>query len=129
MAGVAANLGDWYNGAMGESWQETDILQVTTTTGTRDVAERIAAELVDLRLAACVQVSGPVVSTFRWQGAIENAEEWRCTAKTTRRHLAAIGDVLTRLHPYELPELVATPIVGGSDAYLKWLVEQLESER
>ena len=113
---------------MGDSWQIMDIVLVTTTTGTREVAERIAAELVDLRLAACVQVSGPVVSTFRWQGAIETAEEWRCTAKTTRRHLPAIGDVLKRLHPYELPELVATPIVGGSEAYLKWLVEKLAGE-
>jgi periplasmic divalent cation tolerance protein len=105
-----------------------EILQVTTTTGTRDVAERIAAELVDLRLAACAEVSGPITSTFRWQGAIENAEEWRCSAKTTRRHLAAIGEVLKRLHPYELPELVATPIVGGSEAYLKWLAEQLTTD-
>ena len=119
---------------MGDSWQETDnlrvteLLQVTTTTGTREVAERIAAELVDLRLAACVEVSGPVTSTFRWQGAVENAEEWRCTAKTSRQHVPAIQEVLKRLHPYELPELVATPIVGGSEAYLKWLVEQLTAE-
>jgi periplasmic divalent cation tolerance protein len=113
---------------MGNFWQDADILQVTTTTGTREVAERIAAELVDLRLAACVEVGGPITSTFRWRGAIETAEEWRCAAKTTRRHLVAIGDVLKRLHPYELPELVATPIVGGSEAYLKWLVEQLTTE-
>ncbi len=95
-----------------------DLVQITTTTGTREVAERIAAELVDLRLAACAEVSGPITSTFRWQGAIEIAEEWRCTAKTAGQHVAAIGDVLKRLHPYELPELVATPIVGGSEAYL-----------
>ena len=105
-----------------------DLVQITTTTGTREVAERIAAELIDLRLAACAEVSGPITSTFRWQGAIEIAEEWRCTVKTSRRHVAAIGDVLKRLHPYELPELVATPIVGGSEAYLKWLVDQLTTE-
>jgi periplasmic divalent cation tolerance protein len=110
-------------------WQNMDdLVQITTTTGTREVAERIAAELVDLRLAACAEVSGPITSTFRWQGTIEIAEEWRCTAKTTRRHVAAIGDVLKRLHPYELPELVATPIVGGSEAYLNWVVEQLKTD-
>lgn len=108
---------------MGEFWQ------VTTTASTREVAERIAVELVDLRLAACAQVSGPITSTYRWQGQIENAEEWMCTAKTTSEHLAGIQEVLRRLHPYEVPELIATPIVGGSDAYLKWVQEQVEGER
>jgi periplasmic divalent cation tolerance protein len=103
----------------------SELVQVATSTGTRDVAERIAVELVDRRLAACVQVSGPIASTYRWQGAIENAEEWLCVAKSSRQQLAAIQEVLKRLHPYEVPELVATPIVGGSEAYLKWLVEQL----
>ena len=70
------------------------IWQVSTTTGTREVAERIAVELVDLRLAACAQVSGPIASTYRWQGKIENAEEWLCTAKTSREQLPAIQEVL-----------------------------------
>jgi periplasmic divalent cation tolerance protein len=104
-----------------------EFCQVATTTGTREIAERIAVELVDLRLAACVQVSGPITSTYRWQGQIENAEEWLCTAKTTRANLAGIQAVLRRLHPYEVPELVATPIVDGSEAYLNWLVEQLKT--
>lgn len=102
-----------------------DLCQVSTTAGTREVAERLAVELVDLRLAACTQVSGPLTSTYRWQGKIENAEEWLCTAKTSRRHLAAIQEVLKRLHPYELPELIATPIIDGSAAYLQWLADQL----
>lgn len=106
----------------------SDLLQITTTTGTREVAERIAVELVDLRLAACVQVSGPITSTYRWQGKVENAEEWLCSAKTSRAMLPAIQDLLKRLHPYELPELIATPITGGSEAYLKWLAEQLAVE-
>ena len=104
----------------------SDIWQVSTTTGTREIAERIAVELVDLHLAACVQVSGPITSTYRWQGQVENAEEWLCTAKTTRQHVPAIENVLKRLHPYEVPELIATPIVGGSEAYLKWVVAQLD---
>jgi periplasmic divalent cation tolerance protein len=108
---------------MGDFWQ------VTTTAGTREVAERIAVELVDLRLAACAQVSGPIASTYRWQGQIENAEEWVCTVKTTSEQLAGIHDVLRRLHPYEVPELIATAIVGGSEDYLNWLREQLENAR
>lgn len=101
-------------------------VQIATTTGTRDVAERIAVELVSRRLAACVQVSGPIHSTFRWQGAVETAEEWLCTAKTSHARLAAVEKLVNELHPYEVPELIATPIVGGSEAYLKWLGEQVE---
>jgi periplasmic divalent cation tolerance protein len=100
-------------------------VQITTTTGTRQDAERIAVELVSRRLAACVQVSGPIQSTYRWQGAVETAEEWLCTAKTSGAQLAAVEKLVKELHPYEVPELVATPIVGGSEAYLKWLAEQV----
>src|SRR5262244_166013 len=104
-----------------------EFLQVTTTAGTREVAERIAVELVDRRLAACAQVGGPITSTYRWQGNVESAEEWTCTAKTSHAQMAAIREVLKRLHPYEVPELIATPIVDGSEAYFKWLGEQLTS--
>lgn len=106
-------------------WQVSNVWQVSTTAGTREMAERIAVELVDSRLAACAQVSGPITSTYRWQGTVENAEEWLCTAKTTRQKVPAIQELLKRLHPYELPELIATEIVGGSEAYLKWVEECL----
>jgi len=100
---------------------------VTTTTGTKHDAEQIAAELVERRLAACVQIGGPIRSTYHWQGAVETSEEWLCTMKTSRPHLAGIREVLEQLHPYDLPELVATPIVDGSDAYLAWLREELRN--
>jgi periplasmic divalent cation tolerance protein len=103
-----------------------EFLQITTTTGTRQDAERIATEIVLLRLAGCVQISGPIASTFRWQGKIETAEEWLCLIKTGREQLDGIQRVLAEIHPYEVPELIATPIVEGSEAYLKWLGEQLE---
>ena len=73
-------------------------------------------------------MSGPIASTYRWQGQIENAEEWVCTAKTTQAQFAGIQEVLRRLHPYEVPELIATPVVGGSAAYLKWVGEQLKTD-
>ena len=111
-----------------DSRRMSDIWQISTTTGTREIAERIAIELMELRLAACVQVSGPITSTFRWQGKVEDTEEWLCTMKSSRQHLPAIQDLLKRLHPYEVPELVATPIVGGSEAYLKWVDEQLTTD-
>jgi periplasmic divalent cation tolerance protein len=104
----------------------TEFLQITTTTGTRQDAEQIAAELVARRLAGCVQVSGPIQSTYRWQGKTETAEEWLCTAKTSRELLVAIQQLVDELHRYEVPELIAIPIVGGSQKYLQWLAEQLE---
>jgi periplasmic divalent cation tolerance protein len=105
----------------------TEFVQITTTTGNRQDAEQIAAELVSRRLAACVQVSGPIVSTFRWQGKVETAEEWMCVIKTSRAQRSAIHQTLAEIHPYEVPEILATPIVDGSEAYLKWLSEQLGS--
>ena len=104
-----------------------EFIQVSTTTGTHDVAERIAVELVDRRLAACVQVSGPIQSTYRWQGKVESSEEWLCSAKTSHEQFDAIRELVKQLHPYEVPELIATPIVDGGEAYLKWLAEQLGS--
>jgi periplasmic divalent cation tolerance protein len=76
-------------------------------------------------LAACVQITGPINSTFRWQGKVETAEEWMCTIKTTRARLDAIQNLFREIHPYEVPELIATPIESGSEAYLKWLAEQV----
>ncbi len=102
----------------------SEFLQITTTTGTRQDADQIAAELVSRRLAGCVQVSGPIVSTFRWQGKTETQEEWLCTIKTTSDKLPAIEQVIDEIHPYEVPEVIATPIVGGSEKYLAWLNEE-----
>jgi periplasmic divalent cation tolerance protein len=103
----------------------TEFIQITTTTGKRKDAEQIASELVSRRLAGCVQVNGPIVSTFRWQGNVETAEEWMCVIKTTRAQVAAIEDAFKQIHPYEVPEIIAAPIIVGSKAYLKWLGEQV----
>jgi periplasmic divalent cation tolerance protein len=103
----------------------TDFIQISTTTGNRQDADEIAAELVSRRLAGCVQVSGPIVSTFRWQGKVETAEEWVCVIKTSRAQLSPIQKLLDEIHPYEAPEIIATPIIDGGEAYLKWLEEQL----
>lgn len=95
------------------------------TTPTRADAERIGAALVQRRLAACAQVSGPIHSTFRWQGRVEVAQEWLCTLKSASAQLTLIERLLAELHPYDVPELIATPIEAGGEAYLKWLAEQL----
>ena len=98
-----------------------EFLQITTTTGTRQDAEQIAAELVSRRLAGCVQVSGPIASTFRWQGKTETLEEWVCTIKTASAKFEDVQKVIEQIHPYEVPEIVATAIEGGNEKYLSWL--------
>ncbi|MEN1678354.1 MAG: divalent-cation tolerance protein CutA [Planctomycetota bacterium] len=102
----------------------TGCVIVTTTTGDRAVADRIATELVDRQLAACVQVSGPIESTYRWEGRVERGSEWLCTAKTTAARFGEIERLVHDLHPYDVPELIVTPILDGSDAYLEWVRSQ-----
>lgn len=102
-----------------------DFLQVTASIPSQNEAARIATALVEQRLAACVQMLGPVHSTYRWQGAVERAEEWLCVIKTTRASYPAIEAAVRALHSYECPEIIATPITHGSEAYLSWLADQM----
>lgn len=104
----------------------SEYLQVMTTTSSEEEARRIAAELVERRLAACVQVLGPVESHYRWQGAVETAREWLCLAKTEAARYPRLEAVVRELHSYEEPEVIATPIVAGSDGYLEWVAASLE---
>ena len=103
----------------------TDYIQVITTTETAEDAETIARALVEARLAACVQVRGPIRSTYRWKGRIETAEEWQCVAKSRRELYGRIEETIRRLHRYETPEILAVPIVAAEENYLAWLDEQV----
>jgi periplasmic divalent cation tolerance protein len=98
-----------------------EFIQVMTTTDKREDAERIARTLVEERLAACVQILGPVTSIYRWKGAIETAGEWLCLAKSRAGCYGAIERTIRALHPYETPEILALPVVAGSGDYLAWL--------
>jgi len=106
----------------------TKCCQVTTTLPDRALAERLAAQLVAERLAACAQVVGPVASAYRWEGRVETAEEWYCHLKTTDDRLPALRERLRRLHPYDVPEIVAVAIVDGDPVYLHWIRESVEGE-
>jgi len=103
----------------------TGHLQVLTTIDSEEAAERISAALVERRLAACVQVVGPISSTYRWQGEVERAREWMCVAKTTAERYPEVEAAIRELHPYDEPEIVATQIVAGSAGYLGWISESL----
>jgi periplasmic divalent cation tolerance protein len=99
----------------------TDFLVVLTTTAEKTDAETIARALVERKLAGCVQVLGPIGSTYRWQGKVESAEEWLCLIKTRSGLFETVEGTIRELHPYEVPEIVALPIVQGSRSYLDWL--------
>ena len=99
----------------------TDYIQVVTTTEREEDAAAIARSLVEERLAACVQVLGPVTSTYRWQGRIETAQEWQCWAKSRRELFDELRQAICRLHPYDVPEILALPILDGNAEYLDWL--------
>ena len=100
-------------------------LQVVTTTSREADAERIARTLLERRLAACVQIAGPVTSLYWWKGVLETSEEWLCSIKTGEAQYAALEKAIRKVHPYEVPEIVAIPIVAGSKDYLKWLQGEL----
>lgn len=104
-----------------------DAIQISTTTSDRADAERIATVLVARHLAACVQISGPLESTYRWKGQVETAQEWLCTIKTLRSLFPEVEEAIRELHSYEQPEIVALPIVVGAETYLEWIAESVES--
>jgi periplasmic divalent cation tolerance protein len=103
-----------------------EYIQVVTTTAHREDAESLARALVEARLAACVQVIGPIQSTYRWHGAIETAQEWQCWAKSRLDLYDQIEAVIRRLHPYEVPEILAVPVLAGSKSYLAWLDQEVK---
>lgn len=98
-----------------------ELVLVLTTTPGRAEAQEIATRLVEARLAACVQVRGPVYSTYRWEGKLEQAEEWQCQAKCLRQLYPQVEEAIRETHPYAVPEIVALPVVAGYEAYLGWV--------
>jgi periplasmic divalent cation tolerance protein len=106
------------------SGESSRFLQVQTTTDSRAEAVELARAAVEGRLAACAQVSGPMVSTYWWEDTVERAEEWLLTLKLPARGYRALAEFLTSRHSYDEPEIVALPIVAGSEAYLSWIEEE-----
>lgn len=96
-------------------------VQVVTTTEKKEDAEKIAITLVEGKLAACVQIVGPIVSTYRWKGTVETATEWQCVIKSREGLFPEIEKAIKAVHPYEVPEIIAVPIIAGSNDYLEWL--------
>jgi periplasmic divalent cation tolerance protein len=100
-------------------------VQVLMTTATEVEAQTIAAALVDGHLAACVQVLGPVESWFWWEGRRQRTREWLCLAKTTADRYEALEAAVRERHSYDVPEIMAIPVVHGSERYLRWLADSV----
>ena len=96
-------------------------LLVLTTAPDQDTAERLASYLVEQKLAACVNISPPITSVYRWQEKIERDTEHSLMIKTSRARYDALQTAIQKQHPYELPEIVAVPLQRGLPAYLEWI--------
>lgn len=105
----------------------TDKIVVLSTCGAEDEAARIARGLVEQGVAACVNIVPNIRSIYRWQGKIEDDSEWLLVVKTSRPKFDAVRNALAGLHSYEVPEVIALPIVDGSEAYLAWLDRELDT--
>jgi len=100
---------------------------VLTTAGSREEAEKIAQALVERRLAACVNLVGPIQSVYRWQGKVESAAEHLLLIKTTAALFESVANTIRELHSYELPECIQLPIEAGSAEYMKWIEQSVVS--
>ena len=98
-------------------------VQILTTVPNKKIAEKIARMLVEKRLAACVQIIGPIASVYRWKGKSERAREYLLIAKTRSSLYPKIEKAIRALHSYKVPEIIAVPITRGLPPYLRWLDE------
>lgn len=99
---------------------------VLSTINDRQRAEELASTLLEERLVACVNVVGPILSLYRWQGGIERDEEYLLIMKTMASHTTALTSRVQELHPYEVPELLMLPVETGIPAYLQWVAASLQ---
>ena len=101
---------------------------VLCTCPDQDSAQLIAEQLVEAKLAACVNILPGILSIYRWQGAVESAEEMILLIKTTTEDYEQVERAVSELHPYELPEVIAIPIENGLEKYLRWIEDSLDKQ-
>jgi periplasmic divalent cation tolerance protein len=105
----------------------SSFVHISSTIDSREQAEKIALELLEKQQVACVQVSGPITSRYRWKGEIVTREEWTLCAKAREEDFMWIEQTIQDLHPYEVPEIVAIPIKIINENHRQWLI--LETAR
>ena len=97
---------------------------VLTTVADPDAAAKLAHEVVERRLAACVNIVGPIRSVYRWEGRVQDDSEFLLVMKTTAEQAAKLRATLKSLHPYELPACIEFAVTGGSEEYLAWIAAE-----
>jgi len=102
----------------------SEIIKTIITFDNKETAEKIGRGLVERKLAACAQISGPIKSIYWWKGKIEEAEEWVCTLKSRKDLYKTIEKEIRALHPYELPQIIATDIDGALPEYIQWVIDE-----
>ena len=103
-------------------------IQVITTTKKKTDAGKIAKILIEEHLAACVQIIGPISSTYFWEGVIEKSEEWLCIIKTRENLYKDLESIIRKNHSYEVPEILAIPVIDGNEDYLSWMESTLKNK-
>ena len=103
----------------------TEYIIVLVTTATKEQVEKIVQHLLNEKLIACGNIIGPVTSFFRWSGKIERIEEYLALMKSRKDLFAKLSEAVKALHSYEVPEIIAVPMVEGSKNYLDWLASCL----
>jgi periplasmic divalent cation tolerance protein len=104
-----------------------EFIQVLTTVEHKADAEKIVKSLVEKKLAACAQILGPLTSYFHWQGKLDSAQEYLCLIKSRDDLFPELEAAIKSMHPYEVPEILATPITMGGKDYLNWLAAELKA--
>ena len=107
----------------------TSAIVVLVTVGSEQEAETIATALLEERLAACVNVASPVRSLYRWEGRIADDREWQLVIKTQARLFEALAARVRALHSYDVPEIIALPVLAGTTDYVDWIQNETKSER
>ncbi|MCL0049761.1 divalent-cation tolerance protein CutA [Peptococcaceae bacterium] len=102
-----------------------EYIQVFTTTEKEEDAKKIAKTIVEERLAACVQILGPITSTYWWKESIETSKEWLLFIKSKKSMYEELEKAIKSIHPYQVPEIIAVPVTAGSKDYLGWLKKEL----
>ena len=105
--------------------ERPQLIEVRISVPTKESAKNISEELVGRRLAGCVQILGPMTSVYSWRGRVHESKEWLLLAKTSRDALGRLRETVQSLHPYEVPEIIAVPVVDGLPAYGEWVTAHL----
>ena len=108
--------------------KETDNIVIFVTTGSEEEAHKVAELLLERRKAACVNIVPGVASSFWWQGKLDSARESLLIIKTRASLLSEIIELVKSVHSYEVPEIIALPIIGGNEDYLKWIDDEVKED-